>query len=67
MSMPCLFAGLEAMEAALALEKKVNQSLLDLHKTADNHNDYQVGLRSKVNDGLLCEDLMVCSCELGSY
>ena len=35
--------GLEAMEAALALEKRVNQSLLDLHKVAGKHNDYQVG------------------------
>ena len=34
--------GLEAMQAALALEKSVNQSLLDLHAIADKHNDYQV-------------------------
>ena len=34
--------GLEAMEAALELEKKVNQSLLDLHKVADTHGDFQV-------------------------
>jgi len=34
--------GLEAMEAALALEKSVNQSLLDLHKLADSHNDVQM-------------------------
>lgn len=42
----CAIAGLEAMEAALELEKKVNQSLLELHKTADKHGDYQV---NKVN------------------
>lgn len=34
--------GLEAMETALALEKTVNQSLLDLHKLADGHGDAQV-------------------------
>jgi len=33
--------GLEAMQAALALEKNVNQSLLDLHKLADSHGDAQ--------------------------
>jgi len=31
--------GLEAMEAALELEKTVNQSLLDLHATANKHVD----------------------------
>jgi hypothetical protein len=30
------------MEAALALEKSVNQALLDLHKVADSHGDAQV-------------------------
>lgn len=34
--------GLEAMQAALTLEKSVNQSLLDLHAVADKHNDYQL-------------------------
>lgn len=33
--------GLEAMQAALALEKNVNQSLLDLHKTSDKNGDAQ--------------------------
>lgn len=33
--------GLTAMQAALALEKNVNQSLLDLHKLADTHGDSQ--------------------------
>ena len=34
--------GLDAMKAALALEKTVNQSLLDLHKVADSHGDAQM-------------------------
>jgi ferritin heavy chain len=34
-------SGLEAMEAALELEKTVNQSLLDLHALATNHSDPQ--------------------------
>jgi len=35
-------SGLEAMQAALALEKSVNQSLLDLHSIADSHKDPQM-------------------------
>jgi len=31
--------GLEAMQAALTLEKNVNQSLLDLHKLSSGHGD----------------------------
>ena len=34
--------GLDAMQVALALEKSVNQSLLDLHEVASSHNDAQV-------------------------
>jgi len=34
--------GLEAMQAALTLEKNVNQSLLDLHSVADSHGDKQM-------------------------
>ncbi|CAH3175215.1 unnamed protein product [Porites evermanni] len=34
--------GLEACQAALDLEKHVNQALLDLHKTADCHGDPQM-------------------------
>ncbi|XP_067946527.1 soma ferritin-like [Watersipora subatra] len=34
--------GLEAMQAALDLEKDVNQALLDLHKIADSHGDAQM-------------------------
>ena len=32
---------MEAMEAALELEKTVNQSLLDLHAIASKHDDAQ--------------------------
>ena len=35
-------SGLEAMEAALELEKTVNQSLLDLHAVATKNSDPQV-------------------------
>ena len=35
-------SGLEAMEAALELERTVNQALLDLHKIADKHGDFHV-------------------------
>lgn len=34
--------GLEAIQAALALEKNVNQSLLDLHQLSGNHGDAQM-------------------------
>ncbi|XP_064482398.1 soma ferritin-like [Ornithodoros turicata] len=34
--------GLEAMQASLELEKTVNQSLLDLHRIATDHNDAQL-------------------------
>lgn len=34
--------GLDAMQEALALERKVNQALLDLHKVADSHGDAQM-------------------------
>ncbi len=33
--------GLDGITAALALEREVNQALLDLHAVADKHNDYQ--------------------------
>jgi len=33
---------LEAMQVTLQLEKSVNQSLLDLHKVASNHDDAQM-------------------------
>lgn len=34
-------SGLDAMQAALNLEKNVNQALLDLHTLSDSHNDFQ--------------------------
>ena len=43
-------SGVEAMQAALELEKTVNQALLDLHKVADKHGDFHVSsvLSSKI-------------------
>jgi ferritin heavy chain len=35
-------SGLDAMTAALELEKTVNQALLDLHKTSNDHGDAQM-------------------------
>lgn len=35
-------SGVEALECSLQLEKNVNQSLLDLHKVASDHNDPHV-------------------------
>ena len=34
--------GLEAMQAALQLEKSINQSLLDLHKCSEVNGDAEV-------------------------
>lgn len=34
--------GLDAMQAAMELEKTVNQALLDLHKVADKHSDFMM-------------------------
>ena len=49
-----LLSGLEAMEAALELEKKVNKSLLDLHKVADSHGDFQVLRTGSLRQCCLC-------------
>lgn len=35
---------LEALQAALELQKTGNQALLDLHKVADKHNDCHVSI-----------------------
>ena len=35
-------SGLDAMQSALAMEKTVNQCLLDLHKLAENNGDAHV-------------------------
>ena len=37
-------SGLEATQAALELDKSVNQALLDLHKIANGNGDLQVSL-----------------------
>ena len=37
-------SALEAMEAAMTMEKAVNTALLELHKTAGNNHDGQVRL-----------------------
>ncbi len=42
-SLPC--PGIEAMEAALALQKEVNKSVLNLHTIADKHEDAQVSVQ----------------------
>ena len=34
--------GIDAMHAALALERKVNQALLDLHAVSDKDGDFQM-------------------------
>ena len=44
--------GQDAMETALALEKTVNQALLDLHKVSDKHNDYYVGYNRTARGGV---------------
>ena len=44
--------GLEAMEVAITLEKRVNQALLDLHKIATKHDDYQVWKQNNANCAL---------------
>lgn len=49
-------SGVEALECALQLEKNVNQSLLDLHKVASDHNDPHVSAHmhmAKVANGTL--------------
>ena len=48
---------LDAMKAAQELERTVNQSLLDLHKLADSHNDYHV---SESQYYLRCTHYYVC-------
>ncbi|XP_076451123.1 soma ferritin-like [Babylonia areolata] len=48
-------SGLEAMTAALQLEKSINQSLIDLHHLAGSHNDSQMG--DFVEDNFLKEQV----------
>ena len=49
------------MEAALELEKKVNKSLLDLHKVADCHGDFQVrNMPTLIDCSLIEEEVKGC-------
>ncbi|KAL8591509.1 hypothetical protein ACOMHN_000524 [Nucella lapillus] len=47
--------GLEAMQAALHLEKSINQSLLELHQSASSHSDPQMS--DYVEDNFLKEQV----------
>ena len=57
-------SGLDAMQAALALEKTVNQSLLDLHKVAEKHDDPQ--MQDFLEQNYLHEQVEAIK-ELGDY
>jgi len=57
-------SGLEAMQAALALEKSVNQSLLDLHGVASSHNDAQMA--DFIENNYLTEQVEAIK-QLGDY
>ena len=53
------------MQTALALEKSVNQALLDLHKVAASHGDEQVGngmmeIYHICYTGLDIVDILIC-------
>eukprot|EP00745_Piridium_sociabile_P026349 TRINITY_DN41_c0_g1_i2.p2 TRINITY_DN41_c0_g1~~TRINITY_DN41_c0_g1_i2.p2 ORF type:complete len:173 (+),score=58.82 TRINITY_DN41_c0_g1_i2:194-712(+) len=56
--------GLDAMQVALALEKSVNQSLLDLHEVANNHNDAQM---TDFLEGNYLQEQVRSIKELGDY
>ena len=57
-------SGLDAMKAALALEKNVNQSLLDLHKVAETHEDAQM---QDFLEGNYLQEQVEAIKELGDY
>ena len=57
-------SGLDAMQAALALEKTVNQSLMDLHKIAENRDDPQ--MQDFLEQNYLHEQVEAIK-ELGDY
>ena len=57
-------SGLDAIQAALALEKTVNQSLLDLHKIAEKHDDPQ--MQDFLEQNYLHEQVEAIK-ELGGY
>lgn len=52
--------GLDAMQEALALEKKVNEALLNLHKVSDKHVDPEVCVLS-VSDSA---PSLSCTCRI---
>uniref|UniRef100_A0A673JUU5 Ferritin n=1 Tax=Sinocyclocheilus rhinocerous TaxID=307959 RepID=A0A673JUU5_9TELE len=56
-------SGLEALECALALEKSVNLSLLELHKVATQHNDPHVSTCKIILHIVLVLD-QICLCDL---
>eukprot|EP00794_Sanderia_malayensis_P011302 gene11302-12484_t len=57
-------SGLSAMKDALELEKKVNQSLLDMHAVASTHNDAQ--MTDFIEGHFLTEQVEAIK-ELGGY
>ena len=57
-------SGLDAMKAALALERNVNQSLLDLHKVAETHEDAQM---QDFLEGNYLQEQVEAIKELGDY
>ena len=57
-------SGLNAMQVALVLEKTVNQSLLELHKIAEGHNDAQ--MQDFLEQNYLQEQVEAIK-ELGDY
>lgn len=54
-------SGVEALDCALQLEKNVNQSLLDLHKVASDHNDPHVSAYMQVPK-VLWANRSYCNC-----
>ena len=57
-------SGLDAMQAALELEKAVNKSLLDLHEVAEKHNDSQM---QDFLEGNYLQEQVEAIKELGDY
>jgi len=57
-------SALNGLEAALSLEKQVNQSLLDLHSKADSHNDPHL---TNFLEGEYLEEQVVAIKELSDY
>jgi ferritin heavy chain len=56
--------GLDALVAALDLEKTINQSLLDLHKVADSHGDANM---ADFLEGEFLEDQVESQKKLGDF